>query len=263
MALTLKRPLVFFDLETTGINITQDRIVEISYIKIMPNGEEISKTLRFNPGIPIPPEATEVHHITNEMVADKPLFKQCAKDLAKTFVGCDFAGFNSNRFDIPLLDEEFNRAGVDFDFSRARFVDVQTIFHKKEPRTLVAAYRFYCDKELEGAHSADADTRATYEVLKAQLEKYTDLEGDVESLSKFANQSRNVDLMGRLVFDDNGREIINFGRYKGKPAEEVLISDPGYFGWIDQGDFPGNTKRAFRRIFKRVLEAKKNTINKK
>lgn len=229
-----------------------DRIVEISYIKVMPNGEEISKTQRINPGMPIPPEASAVHHITDEMVADKPLFKQFAKTLADTFKGCDFAGFNSNRFDIPMLDEEFHRADVEFDFSKARFVDVQTIFHKKEPRTLVAAYRFYCDKELEGAHSADADTRATLEVLRAQLDKYQDLEGDVESLSKFGNQNRNVDLAGRLIYDSEDREVINFGKYKGQIAEEVLAKDSGYYGWILQSDFSGNTKRAFTRILMRM-----------
>lgn len=252
MALVLKRPLVFFDLETTGVNITHDRIVELSYIKLMPNGEEISRTLRFNPEMQIPAEATDVHHITNEMVKDKPTFREYAKTLANEFKGCDFAGFNSNRFDIPLLDEEFNRADIDFDFSKSRFVDVQTIFHKKEPRTLVAAYRFYCGKEIDGAHSANADTRATYEVLLAQLEKYEDLPGDVEELSKIANQNRNVDLMGRLIFDDKEREIINFGRYKGQIAEEVLKKDPGYYGWLLQGDFSGNTKRAFTRIYMRL-----------
>lgn len=252
MALELKRPLVFFDLETTGINTVKDRIVELSYIKLMPNGEEISKTLRFNPEMPIPAEATAVHRITDEMVADKPVFKQYAKTLAKAFEGCDFAGFNSNRFDIPMLDEEFNRAGVDFDFSRSRQVDVQTIFHKKEPRTLVAAYRFYCGKELDNAHCATDDTRATMEVLKAQIEHYDDLTGDVETLCAISGQSNNVDLAGRLVYDSQGREIINFGRYKGQPAEDILRRDPGYFGWIMQGDFSGNTKRAFMRIYKRV-----------
>lgn len=256
MPLILKRPLVFFDLETTGVNILQDRIVELSYIKVQPNGEESSKTYQFNPEMPIPVEATAVHHITDEMVADKPTFRQFAKTIAEIFKGCDFAGFNSNRFDIPMLDEEFNRAGVDFDFSRANFVDVQTIFHKKEPRTLVAAYRFYCGKELDGAHSANADTRATYEVLKAQLEKYDDLDGNVDALARFANQNRNVDLLGRLIYDDKGREVINFGKYKGLLAEEVLRRDSGYYGWILQGDFPGNTKRAFTRVYMRTKSSK-------
>lgn len=258
MQLVLRRPLVFFDLETTGINITHDRIIELSYIKIFPNGLEESETLRFNPERPIPAEATAVHHITDEMVADKPTFKQYAKILARNFTGCDFAGFNSNRFDIPFLDEEFHRADVDFDFSRARFIDVQTIFHKKEPRNLIAAYRFYCDKDLEGAHSADADTRATYEVFQSQLERYPDLGNDVEQLSKFGNQTRNVDLMGRLIFNDKDQEVINFGKYKGQLAEDVLRFDNGYYGWILGGDFSGNTKRAFTRIYKRVKSEKLN-----
>lgn len=258
MLLTLKRPLVFFDLETTGLNITHDRIVELSYIKVLPNGEEICRTLRFNPEMPIPKESTVVHGITDEMVAEMPTFRQSAKTLAEIFKGCDFAGFNSNRFDIPMLDEEFHRADVDFDFSKARFVDVQTIFHKKEPRNLIAAYRFYCDKDLENAHSADADIRATYEVLKAQLDRYNDLSGDVESLASFASQHRNVDLNGRMIFDDNEREIINFGKYKGQVAEEVMARDTGYYGWIMQSDFPGNTKRAFTRIYMRVKNKNKN-----
>ena len=218
----------------------------------MPNGQEISRTMRFNPERHIPEEASAVHHITDEMVADKPTFKQEAKSLAAIFEGCDLGGFNSNRFDIPMLDEEFHRAGVDFDFSRARFVDVQTIFHKMEPRTLVAAYRFYCNKELEGAHSADADTRATYEVLLAQIERYPEIGNEVEVLSRLSNQTRNVDLAGRMIYDDKDREIINFGKYKGQPAEEVLRRDNGYYGWIMQGDFAGNTKRAFTRIYMRI-----------
>lgn len=248
MKLNLKKPIIFFDLETTGINITHDRIVEISFIKVMPNGEEIEKTRRINPEIPIPAEATAVHHITNEDVADCPVFRQIAKDLAQQFLGCDIAGFNSNRFDIPMLDQEFRRAGVSFDFSKPRFVDVQTIFHKKEQRNLVAAYRFYCDKDLDEAHSANADTRATYEVLKAQLDRYQDLPNDIEELSKFSSQNRNVDLAGRLIYNDNNCEVINFGKYKGRLAEEVLRQDPGYYSWILQGDFPGNTKDAFTRI---------------
>lgn len=253
MALQLKKPIIFFDLETTGINITHDRIVEISIIKVMPNGEVTEKTRRINPEMPIPAEATAVHHITDEDVASCPSFKQVAKSLAEIFKGCDIAGFNSNRFDIPMLDEEFHRAGVDFDFSKARFVDVQTIFHKKEQRNLVAAYRFYCDKDLLAAHSASADTRATYEVLLAQLDRYDDLPQDIEGLSKFSSHNENVDLMGRLVWnDDKTRELINFGKYKGKPAEEVLRKDPGYYSWIQGGDFTGNTKRAFTRIYMRT-----------
>ncbi len=248
MALTLKKPLIFFDLETTGTNITADRIVEISYIKVFPNGTEESKTRRINPEMHIPAEATAVHHITDEDVANEPKFKQIAKSLASIFEGCDIAGFNSNRFDIPMLDQEFQRANVDFSFDKARFIDVQTIFHKKEPRNLVAAYRFYCGKDLTGAHSADADTRATYEVLLAQLEKYEDLPSEIDKLAEFSSQHRNVDFMGRLIYDDNNREIINFGKYKGKVAAEVLKNDPGYYGWIMKGDFTKNTKDAFTRI---------------
>jgi DNA polymerase-3 subunit epsilon len=248
MKLQLTRPIIIFDLETTGINLTEDRVVEISLIKVMPDGKTETKTRRINPEMHIPEQATAIHHITDEDVKNEPTFKQVAKSLAKIFEGCDIAGFNSNRFDIPMLDQEFQRADVDFDFSKARFVDVQTIFHKKEPRNLVAAYRFYCGKDLENAHSATADTQATYEVLLAQLERYEDLPTTVDKLSDFSSQNRNVDFMGRLIYDEKGREIINFGKYKGKVAEEVLKKDLGYYGWIMQGDFTKNTKDAFTRI---------------
>lgn len=248
MKLNLKKPMIFFDLETTGTNITRDRIVEISLIKVYPDGREVQRTLRVNPTIPIPPEATAIHHITDADVAEERPFKMIAADLAKSFEGCDIAGFNSNKFDVPMLAEEFARAGVDFDFSRARMVDVQTIFHKKEQRTLTAAYRFYCDKELDGAHSANADTRATYEVLMAQLDRYGDLPNDVDALAEFSTQNRNVDLMGRMVYDDQHREVINFGKYKGQLASDVLKKDPGYFGWIQQGDFPSDFKRKITAI---------------
>lgn len=253
MKLKLTRPMVFFDLETTGVNITKDRIVEISVIKVMPDGSTETKTRRINPEMHIPEQATAVHHITDEDVKDEPCFRQVAKSLAKLFEGCDIAGFNSNRFDIPMLDEEFHRAGVDFNFDKARFVDVQTIFHKREPRNLVAAYRYYCGKDLEQAHSANADTMATYEVLMAQLDRYEDLPNDVEALSAYSSQNRNVDFAGRMVYDEQGREVINFGKYKGRVAQEVLASDKGYFGWIQNGDFPRNTKDAFRRVMERVL----------
>ena len=227
MELNLKKPIIFFDLETTGTNITTDRIVEISMIKIMPNGEEKERTLRINPEMHIPEEATAVHHITDEDVANCRTFKEIAKDLAQSFTGCDIAGFNSNRFDIPMLDQEFQRAGVKFDFTKPRFIDVQTIFHKKEQRTLVAAYKFYCGKDLTDAHSANADTRATYEVLKAQLDMYDDLPNDMEALSEFSSQTRNVDLAGRIIYNENRQEIINFGKYKGQLVEEVLKKDIG------------------------------------
>lgn len=252
MRLKLERPIIFFDLETTGTNITHDRIVEISLIKILPDGSEIEKTRRINPGMPIPAEATAVHHITDQDVAEEPTFKQIGHSLAELLKDCDLAGFNSNRFDIPLLDQEFKRAGIPFDISTARFIDVQTIFHKKEPRTLVAAYRYYCNKDLEAAHSANADTRATFEVLQAQLEKYQDLPDSVEGLAEFSSANRNVDLAGRLIYDDQKREVINFGKYKGRLAEEVLRKDMGYFGWIMNGDFPQNTKDAFTRIKSRI-----------
>jgi len=248
MRLNLRRPIVFFDLETTGVNITRDRIVEISYIKILPNGDEIEKSFRVNPMMHIPEESTAIHHISDADVAEKLTFKQIAPMLAKEFAGCDFAGYNSNRFDIPMLAEEFARAEVDFDFARANFIDVQNIFHKKEQRTLVAAYKFYCNEELDNAHSATADTRATYEVLKAQLDKYPDLKNDVAMLSEFSAQTRNVDLAGRLIRDDKGNILINFGKYKGLSAQKVLRDDAGYYGWIMQGDFTQDTKRRFTQI---------------
>lgn len=248
MKLKLDRPVMFFDLETTGTDALHDRIVEISMIKVMPDGTDIQRTVRVNPGMPIPAEATAVHHITDADVADKPLFSQLAEGLAQSFRGCDLAGFNSNRFDIPLLAEEFARAGIDFDFNECRFIDVQTIFHKKEQRTLSAAYKFYCGKNLDDAHSANADTRATYEVLMAQLDRYDDLPNDMEKLSEYSSQNKNVDLMGRLVYDDRHREVINFGKYKGQLAVDVIRRDPSYFSWIQQGDFASSTKRAFMAI---------------
>lgn len=252
MELNLTKPIVFFDLETTGTNITQDRIVEISIIKVLPDGKEIEKTRRVNPGIPIPAEATAVHHITDEDVANEPTFRQIAKSLADLFADSDIAGFNSNRFDIPLLIEEFHRAGVTLDLSRTRFIDVQTIFHKKEQRTLSAAYKFYCGCNLEDAHSANADTRATYEVLKAQLDRYDDLPNDIKALSEYSTYSNMVDFAGRLIYDDKHREVINFGKYKGQLAEDVLKNDTGYYGWIMQGDFPQNTKDCFAVVMLRI-----------
>lgn len=249
MNLNLSRPLVFFDIEATGLNIVSDRIVELCYIKVYPNGEEEARTMRFNPQIPISAEATAVNGITNEEVADCPLFKERAKELAAVFEGCDIAGFNSNFFDVPLLVEEFIRAGVDFDISKSNFVDVQNIFHKMEQRTLSAAYKFYCSKELENAHSALADTRATYEVLKAQLDRYGEnLKNNVPFLANFSKRNDNVDLAGRIVYNDQKVEVINFGKYKGRPVVEVLRRDPGYFSWIMQGDFTQNTKQTFMRI---------------
>ena len=248
MQLNLKNPLVFFDLETTGIDIAKDRIVEISMVKVMPNGEEIVKTRRINPGMPIPPESTAIHGITDEDVKDCPKFKEIAKSLAAQIEGCDLAGFNSNRFDIPMLAEEFLRAGVDVDLNRRKFIDVQTIFHKMEQRNLTAAYKFYCNKDLANAHSAEADTMATYEVLKAQLDRYPELENDVNFLSKYSSFSNNVDFAGRMVYNEKGQEVINFGKYKGRLVEEVLKSDPSYYAWIMNGDFPLNTKKMLTEI---------------
>ncbi|MDD6140804.1 MAG: 3'-5' exonuclease, partial [Bacteroidales bacterium] len=204
MELKLQNPLIFFDLETTGVNASKDRIVEISYIKLMPNGTEIEKTLRINPEMHIPEEATAVHGITDADVADKPRFKDIAKELARVFEGCDIAGFNSNRFDVPLLAEEFLRADVEVDFSRRRFVDVQTIFHKMEQRTLSAAYKFYCGKDLNDAHTAAADTHATYEVLMGQLDRYPELQNDIKFLSDYSSYNRNVDFAGRMIYDEQG-----------------------------------------------------------
>lgn len=248
MKLNLKNPIVFFDLETTGVNITSDRIVEISYLKVFPNGNEVSRTMRINPEMHIPEQASEVHGIYDDDVKDCPTFKQVAKDVAHDFEGADIAGFNSNRFDVPLLAEEFLRAGVDLDMTRRKFIDVQVIFHKMEQRTLSAAVKFYCGKELEGAHSADADTRATYEVLQAQLDRYDELQNDIAWLSEFSSHTNNVDFAGRIVYDDKGVEVFNFGKYKGIPVVEVLRRDPGYYSWIMQGDFSLNTKQVLTRI---------------
>ncbi len=248
MELQLKNPLIFFDLETTGINVASDRIVEISWLKLMPSGQESSNTQLINPTISIDPRATAVHGITDQDVQDKPTFKEMARSLAREFEGCDLAGYNSNKFDIPLLAEEFLRADVDFDMSKRKFIDVQVIFHKMEQRTLGAAYKFYCQKDLDQAHSAQADTRATYEILKAQLDRYEELENDVDFLSGFSSQKRNVDFAGRIVLNEYDVEVFNFGKYKGEPVEEVLQKDPGYFGWILNGDFPMHTKKVLTNI---------------
>ncbi|OQB29404.1 MAG: hypothetical protein BWY08_02048 [Bacteroidetes bacterium ADurb.Bin174] len=248
MKLELKNPLIFFDLETTGIDIVNDRIVQIAYHKVYPNGKEESKSFLINPGIPIPPQATAIHKITNDDVAMAPLFKHVANEIARDFEGCDLAGYNSNRFDIPLLAEELLRAEVDIDLSKRKFIDVQVVFHKKEPRNLSAAYQFYCDKELTGAHDATVDTMATYEILKAQLELYQDLPTTVEGLSKYTTQTNNVDFAGRFIYDENGHEIFNFGKYKGQKVSEVLTKDTGYFGWMLSGDFSLHTKKVLTNI---------------
>ena len=248
MNLNLKKPIIFFDLETTGTDISKDRIVEICYIKIFPDGRELEYTRRINPGMHIPETASAVHGIYDDDVKDCPLFKEVAKEIANEFEGSDVAGFNSNRFDLPLLAEEFLRAQVDIDLSRLAAIDVQVLYHKREPRTLTAAYKFYCGKELEDAHSALADTRATYEVLKAQLDHYADMENDMDKLSKESSFTNNVDFAGRIVYDESGREIFNFGKYKGMPVDAVLNRDPGYYGWMMNGDFTLNTKQVLTRI---------------
>lgn len=249
MNLNLANPIVFFDLETTGINIAKDRIVEISVLKIHPNGKEEQKTVRVNPEMHIPEEASNVHGIYDEDVKDCPVFKNIAKDLARYIEGCDLGGYNSNRFDIPLLAEEFLRAEVDFDMSKRKFIDVQTIFHKMEQRTLSAAYNFYCQKSLEDAHTAAADTMATYEVLKAQLDRYGDkLENSIEFLSKFSTQNKNVDFAGFIIYNDKGVEVFNFGKNKGLPVEKVLKEQQGYYDWVMKSDFPLYTKKVLTKI---------------
>lgn len=267
MQLNLRNPIVFIDLETTGIDIAKDRIVEIAILKIHLDGSEEEKVLRINPEMPISEEAIRIHGITNEDVAGEPVFKEAAKNIGKFIEGCDLAGFNSNRFDIPLLAEEFLRADVDIDLKKRKFIDVQAIFHKMERRTLSAAYKFYCGKQLVDAHSASADTRATYEVLKAQLDLYKGAEfedsngvksepvvNDVEKLSEFSSYDRNVDFVGRIVYNEKGVEIFNFGKNKGMPVEKVLVEQPGYYGWIMNNDFPLYTKKVLTRIKLRMLD---------
>lgn len=256
MNLKLEKPIVFFDLETTGVNIATDRIVEISILKVFPNGNKESKTWLVNPEVEIPKEAAEIHGITNEKVVTEPTFKELAPEVSKMIEGCDLAGFNSNRFDIPLLAEELMRAGIDFDMNDRKAVDVQTIFHKKEQRTLSAGYQFYCGKELEGAHGAEADTNATYEILLAQIEKYDDLENDVKSLSEFSTHGKRGDFAGFILINDDGQEIFSFGKYKGRTVEEVLKENPGYNNWIQNADFPLYTKKVLREIKERMASPK-------
>ena len=248
MKLQLKNPIVFFDLETTGINIVSDRIVEISYHKVSPNGREETKTIRINPEMPIPKTASDIHGITDADVADCPTFKAVAKEIARDIEGCDLAGYNSNRFDIPLLAEELLRADVDIDLMKRKFVDVQVIFHKMEARTLEAAYKFYCEKDLVGAHGAEADALATYEVLQAQLDRYPELKNDIEFLAKFTTQNNNVDFAGRMIYNEKREEVINFGKYKGQKVTDVLKNDIGYYGWMMNSDFPLHTKKVLTNI---------------
>ena len=248
MQLNLTKPICFFDLETTGINITSDRIVEISILKVFPDGKEERKTWRVNPEMPIPKEVTAIHGISDEDVADKPKFKEISKDVYNMIKDSDLGGFNSNRFDIPLLAEEMLRAEVDFDMKNRVSVDVQTIFHKMEQRTLSAAYKFYCDKNLDDAHSAEADTNATYQVLKAQIEKYEELENNTKFLAEFSSRKKFADFAGFIAYNKKGEECFSFGKHKGKLVTEILEKEPGYFGWLLNADFPLYTKKVLTNI---------------
>ncbi len=248
MELKLTRPICFFDLETTGTNVAKDRIVEISVLKIFPNGNKESKTWLVNPEVRIPDEVIAIHGITNEKVATEPAFKELSKEIYELIRGCDLGGFNSDRFDIPLLAEEMLRAEIDFDMKNMAAVDVQTIFHKMEKRTLEAAYKFYCDKDLTDAHSAEADTKATYEVLLSQLDRYPDLENDIKKLAEFSSHKRTVDYAGFIIWDDDDEEMFSFGKHKGKKVHDVLEKEPGYFSWILNADFPLYTKKVLTQI---------------
>lgn len=250
MKLNLRNPIIFFDIESTGLSVSHDRIVEICAVKVLLNGDREIKTRRINPTIPISEEAQKIHGISNEDVKDCPTFKQIAKSLAEWMKGCDFAGYNSFKFDLPLLAEEFLRAGVDFDFRKRKMIDVQNIFHKMEQRTLVAAYKFYCHKDLENAHSAEADTVATLEVLEAQLDRYKDdLKNDVGFLAEFSMRSRFADYAGRIVYDDKEVPVFNFGKHKGKAVTDVLKAEPSYYSWMMEGDFTLDTKKVLTDIY--------------
>mgnify|MGYP003646408753 FL=1 len=248
MQLKLTRPICFFDLETTGINVAKDRIVEIAILKVFPNGNKESKTWLVNPEMVIPEESIAVHGITNEKVANEPTFKELSKEIYKMIKDSDLGGFNSDRFDIPLLAEEMLRADIDFDMKNTVSVDVQTIFHKMEKRTLSAAYKFYCDKDLTDAHSAEADTNATYEVLLSQLERYPELENNIKMLAEFSSHKRTVDFAGFIVLDEDDDEVFSFGKHKGKKVHAVLENEPGYFSWILNADFPLYTKKILTQI---------------
>lgn len=256
MQLNLTRPIIFMDLETTGVDPAKDRIVEICTVKVSPDGTEECKTRRLNPEMPIPIESSLIHGIYDKDVADCPTFKSVAKSLHSYIEGCDFAGYNSNKFDIPVLVEEFLRAGIDIDIKKRRFIDVQNIFHKMEQRTLVAAYKFYCKKELDNAHSAEADTRATYEVLLAQIERYDELKNDIDALAEFSTRTNNVDFAGRIVYNAQGDEVFNFGKHKGRKVADVFRDEPSYYSWMMNGEFPLYTKKIITSIRLRELENK-------
>ncbi len=261
MELNLTRPIAFFDLETTGLSITNDRIVEISILKAMPDGTQKTLTKLVNPTIPIPPEVTDIHGISDEDVKDKPTFAEIANELNQFLNNCDLSGYNALKFDIPMLAEEFYRAEVNFEIKHRRFIDVQNIFHKMEQRTLKAAYKFYCGKELVGAHTAEADTTATYEILKAQLDRYQDAEftdrdgtisipvvNEMEALHQFSKQNNNADLIGQIIFDNKNVEVFNFGKHKGKSVEELFKKEPSYYDWMMKSDFPQSTKKVITAI---------------
>ena len=254
--LQLKKPIAFIDLETTGVNLGTDRIVEIAIVKILMDGTRSVKRKLLNPGIPIPKATSDIHGITDEMVKDAPVFKQVAHELKQMLDGCDLAGYNSNRFDIPLLMEEFLRAEVDFDMKNRKLLDVQNIFHKMEPRTLGAAYKFYCGKVLEGAHGAEVDASATHEILEAQIVKYPELGNNVDSILKVIGEDQIVDFARRFVME-NGIEVFNFGKFKGRPVSDVLKSEPQYYDWMMKGDFPQHTKQKLTEIYTRTI-LKKN-----
>jgi len=249
MKLKLTKPIVFFDVESTGLNPATDRIVEISMLKVHPDGKEEVLTQRINPEIPIPEESSKIHGIYDPDVAAQPTFKEAARTLMNFIKSCDLGGYNSNRYDIPLLAEEFERAGIELDLKKMKFIDVQVIFFKQEPRTLSGAYKFYCNKNLEGAHSAEADVRATWEILKAQVERYDDLGDTNEALARYSSSNNFADLAGRLVYDDEGQVLFNFGKHKGRKVAEIFEREPAYYSWMMQGDFPAYTKRIITRIY--------------
>ena len=249
MKLQLNKPIVFFDLESTGLNPVTDRIVEISMLKVFPEGKEEELTMRLNPTVPIPDESSKIHGIYDADVADKPTFKDVSHQLLGFLKGCDLGGYNSNRYDVPLLAEEFDRAGIELDIKKLKLVDAQVIFFKQEPRTLAGAYKFYCQKELLDAHSARADVRATWEILKAQIDRYEDLENNIESLAKYSSSNNFADLAGRLVYDDEGRVLFNFGKHKGRRVDVIFKKESSYYNWMMQGDFPAYTKKMITRIY--------------
>jgi len=253
MNLQITRPLAFIDLETTGINITNDRIIEIGIVKIMPDGTKLVKRKLINPTIPIPQGATEIHGISDEMVKDAPTFKVAGNEIMQFIDGCDLGGYNSNRFDMPLLIEEFSRVGIDFKIDDKKMLDVQKVFHLMEQRTLSAAYKFYCNKTLEGAHSAEVDATATWEILEAQIERYPSIGNTLESIVKFTGEDDIVDFARRFVKDAKGIEIFNFGKHKGKPVVQVIKEEPQYYDWMMKGDFALNTKQKFTEILNRTL----------